>query len=1342
MVAEACAWTLMGNHDFGVLYEPTNFNPAAESSAYWTRAQFDAEQDEALRAKRYDFLGRLRVRVVETLPETDIPVLAVHASPRRPINEYIFPDDATDAPDKIEAIFERVERIALVGHTHVPGVFTDEPDFYPPAEIGDSGVYKFMDDEKVIINVGSVGQPRDQDPRASYAVLHNDRVEFHRVETMPSMPTSRTRRAPLGALTAPILALLLAAATPFALAQPGAADDAPDPQAPAQVTPETQPETQPETPPAAQPEAQPEPAPEPTLFVREWEGLPETLAVLAPYNEHTTELLSIEFSRFGAGIERLSLMDAYETVKRETHVTLQRARVDRANYYKAVPFALERVTINGEGVSLGSSASTWRQSADDPGRFEAEILDADGQTVARITRRFVIEPASYELRIEQKLENLTAEPMTVVWTQTGPVDLPTPKSLYGGDKRRARFGYLLNPEKQGTSTQVTADSRLTQRNKLIGKRDKTTGRYEVVRPLWPDEWTLNGGYRLVWAAMTDRYFAVVAHPLLDDPGNAPAEDKLFREARTLKRYLLNPESEQNDPDHPPIIVLSLTSDERVAPPGGVSDASIGVYAGPLNEPEIDADPLAVALGIDNIVIYNFGSICAFCTFGWLTHALLFVLRTLHAITFDWALSIILLVIVVRSILHPITRWSQIRMQRFGVQMQAMAPKQKLLKEKYSDDPKRLQQETAKLWREQGISPAGMLGCLPMFLQSPVWIALYATLYFVYDLRHEPAFYGVFQQISGGEWGFLADLASPDQAIPLPSAIHFSFWIWGSVTAINVLPIIMAFVFYAHQKYLTPPTTATLTPEQQQQQKMMKVMMIFMFPLFMYAAPSGLALYFVTNSTIAIFENRWIRAHMNKHGMLDPEKIQAERANKKGGGFLDRLKDVAEAQQAARDQGKNGMSAPGAIAAIASSPGAAPRAILRLSGDDTPRALSALGITDPARRAAAPVRVRLSDTQSLPALLLRSLAPHSYTGEHAAEILFPGNPRLAERLLAIVLGVEGVRLAEPGEFSARAYLSGRLSLAQAEGVGALISARTDEQLRAASDLLEGRTGQTYRAWSDELATLLALVEGGIDFTDQEDVTPIAPDQLSERVSALLHAIADRLGATGASERRNTLPLGVLVGEPSAGKSTLFNALLGRERAVTHESPGTTRDVLTETLRLDDAIPGAGSVLLADLPGLDAGAGDRGSQAQALDAIRRADLLIHCDPTGRFPPIEHAPEGAQVLRVRTKADLPASAQTGLGVCALDGYHLGALRRLLADAPLSAGGASALSVVPRHAHALARARDALTIALGAAPRGQLELTAAPLRDALDALGELTGEVSPDEIIGRVFATFCVGK
>ncbi len=190
LVREKCAWTLLGNHDYGVLYEPTNFNQAAESSAFWTREQFDQEPDVALRTTRYDFLNSLKVRVVEKIPPNDsqgpdstqgIPLLAVHGSPRRPINEYIFPDDAVNAPDKLESIFDRVQRVCIVGHTHFPGVFTDEPDFYPPGELGE-GKFTFTDDEKIVINVGSVGQPRDFDPRASYAILYPTHVQFVRVE--------------------------------------------------------------------------------------------------------------------------------------------------------------------------------------------------------------------------------------------------------------------------------------------------------------------------------------------------------------------------------------------------------------------------------------------------------------------------------------------------------------------------------------------------------------------------------------------------------------------------------------------------------------------------------------------------------------------------------------------------------------------------------------------------------------------------------------------------------------------------------------------------------------------------------------------------------------------------------------------------------------------------------------------------------------------------------------------------------------------------------------------------------------------------------------------------------
>lgn len=195
LVRRRCAWCLMGNHDFAVLYEPTNFNTQAESSAFWTREQFAREKDEKLLAERYEFLGRLRVRIVETEPGMTFPTLAVHGSPRRPINEYIFPDDALNAPDKMQAIFERVERLCLVGHTHVPGVFTDEPDFYPPDELGESG-YKFATGERAVINVGSVGQPRDGDPRASYVVLHEDRAEFIRVEYDIDKTAELIRRNP------------------------------------------------------------------------------------------------------------------------------------------------------------------------------------------------------------------------------------------------------------------------------------------------------------------------------------------------------------------------------------------------------------------------------------------------------------------------------------------------------------------------------------------------------------------------------------------------------------------------------------------------------------------------------------------------------------------------------------------------------------------------------------------------------------------------------------------------------------------------------------------------------------------------------------------------------------------------------------------------------------------------------------------------------------------------------------------------------------------------------------------------------------------------------------------
>ncbi|MCK4871835.1 MAG: metallophosphoesterase family protein [Phycisphaerales bacterium] len=190
LIAQRCEWSLMGNHDFAILYEPTNFNPGAEQAAFWTRAQFENEPDEALRAKRWEFLGHLRVRTID-----QEKFLAVHGSPRRPINEYIFPDDMVSSPAKMQQIFERIDQYCLVGHTHVPGVFVEGEGFISPLDLRDAS-YPLTNGQKAIINVGSVGQPRDQDPRSSFVILHDDRAEFVRVPYDVDVTVDRIREIP------------------------------------------------------------------------------------------------------------------------------------------------------------------------------------------------------------------------------------------------------------------------------------------------------------------------------------------------------------------------------------------------------------------------------------------------------------------------------------------------------------------------------------------------------------------------------------------------------------------------------------------------------------------------------------------------------------------------------------------------------------------------------------------------------------------------------------------------------------------------------------------------------------------------------------------------------------------------------------------------------------------------------------------------------------------------------------------------------------------------------------------------------------------------------------------
>ena len=168
-VSDRCVFSLCGNHDHAVFYEPANFNIGAERAAYWTRQMLEDESKKTQRNRRWEFLGRL------PMWQEINGLLMVHASPRRPVNEYLFPEDVYTNPGKILENFKRLEprhRACLVGHTHVPGVFLDDPCFDPPDELPDVNIYSITSEEQAIINVGSIGQPRDRDPRLCYILVY------------------------------------------------------------------------------------------------------------------------------------------------------------------------------------------------------------------------------------------------------------------------------------------------------------------------------------------------------------------------------------------------------------------------------------------------------------------------------------------------------------------------------------------------------------------------------------------------------------------------------------------------------------------------------------------------------------------------------------------------------------------------------------------------------------------------------------------------------------------------------------------------------------------------------------------------------------------------------------------------------------------------------------------------------------------------------------------------------------------------------------------------------------------------------------------------------------------
>lgn len=441
-----------------------------------------------------------------------------------------------------------------------------------------------------------------------------------------------------------------------------------------------------------------------------------------------------------------------------------------------------------------------------------------------------------------------------------------------------------------------------------------------------------------------------------------------------------------------------------------------------------------------------------------------------------------------------------------------------------------------------------------------------------------------------------------------------------------------------------------------------------------------------------------------------------------------------------------------IYAPATAAGRSAVAVVRLSGPKTTTTVRALTGGLPRVRQAALRTLRGSDGAEIDqALVIFFEGPASYTGEDAAEFHVHGGPAVVAALVGALHGMD-LRLAEPGEFTRRAFENGKLDLAQAEGVADLIDAETEAQRRQALEQVGGRLSEVQARWSEALVEALAMLEAAVDFPDEE-----VPQEVAARARPVLqHLVAELETAAADAERGERVRDGyriALIGAPNAGKSTLLNALAGREAAIVTATPGTTRDIIEVPMVL------AGyKALMADTAGLrETGdeieaEGVRRARAWAAAADIRLWLVDGSGAEAGAVPMELRPGDLCLI---TKRDLPtgpagawaAGQAKRLGLSTAEITAKGPsdqawIRSVLEERIVEALGSAEPPAATRlrHQELLSEAADRLRRAL--AQDEHLELAAEDVRLAARALDRITGRIDPEQVLGRIFSTFCIGK
>jgi tRNA modification GTPase len=430
-----------------------------------------------------------------------------------------------------------------------------------------------------------------------------------------------------------------------------------------------------------------------------------------------------------------------------------------------------------------------------------------------------------------------------------------------------------------------------------------------------------------------------------------------------------------------------------------------------------------------------------------------------------------------------------------------------------------------------------------------------------------------------------------------------------------------------------------------------------------------------------------------------------------------------------------------IAAVATAAGPGGIGVVRVSGPAVPEIARRVLARVPVARQASLFRMRDARGEEIDqGIAIFFPAPHSYTGEAVLELQGHGGPVVMQTVLRACLDA-GARLAEPGEFTRRAFLEGKLDLAQAEAVADLIDASTEEAARAALRSLSGAFSVAVKALVSQVLELRALTEAALDFPEEE------LDALHrEDAAARLRAVARALDEVLAKSREGSLLRSgihvVLAGRPNVGKSSLLNRLVGEERAIVTPIPGTTRDALREPIQIK-GVP----MTVVDTAGLREAADlvERVGMERTQQELARADLVLVVEEAGASaPPLQHVPTEVRRIDVYNKMDLVPHFEAppqALAISAKTGQGIEELRAaILAAAGWSSTGESVFLARERHLRALESARGHLAAA--GQQLLQWEFFAEELRLAQAALGAITGEYTADDLLGEIFSRFCIGK